>query len=621
MNVIIPCAGLGSRFKNDGFIMPKPLVRCMMKPFISWVIESIQKSSTWANIYITVVRDINYDLYYEAIAAQYNVTIIYLDNPTTGAAETVKLTAMKIPPKYTRFKTVCFDCDNFYTTDIISLCLTHINTVITFKEDTLDCFSFVICDRDGNITDIAEKKRISDLAVCGVYAFEDVITLQKYTSIAIDSRISGREVYMSDVIVELIRDGVCVTNETIEARHHVCLGTPAQMYTFYNKVAANPVAQHRVCFDLDETLLTKPKSPGDYTTCVGIQRNIDLCNYLKHMNHYIIIHTARRMRTHNGNVGKIIKDVGKITIDSLEANGIMYDELSFGKPYADMYIDDKALNANGDLQKDMGIFVQSFETRCFNSIKNDILHVIVKESTSSLVGEIYWYQHIPSEIKDMFPIFINNDDTSYTVERVDGTTLSDRFVTGTMSPHILVSLLNSIRRIHNSLVIPADTVHDSFYITKLQTRIDSFDYSHICDNIAVVEMFKAYFEKYSFVPCNIHGDPVFTNIIINTFDKMKFIDMRGSFGDGPSLLGDPLYDFAKINQSIIGYDFVLKSIPLNETCIRVNKTIFDCYILDTMGPESLATINMITKYLIFTMIPCHTDRDTDIHSQFIRLIL
>ena len=55
----------------------------------------------------------------------------------------------------------------------------------------------------------------------------------------------------------------------------------------------------------------------------------------------------------------------------------------------------------------------------------------------------------------------------------------------------------------------------------------------------------------------IHGDFVFTNIIINNFGKIKLIDMRGRLGNQLTLYGDKLYDYAKIYQSLIGYDEIL----------------------------------------------------------------
>ena len=64
---------------------------------------------------------------------------------------------------------------------------------------------------------------------------------------------------------------------------------------------------------------------------------------LRAAGHCVIILTARNMSTCQGNVGKVMKKVGKITLDWLEKHGIEYDEIYFGKPNAELYIDDRAL--------------------------------------------------------------------------------------------------------------------------------------------------------------------------------------------------------------------------------------------------------------------------------------
>ena len=57
------------------------------------------------------------------------------------------------------------------------------------------------------------------------------------------------------------------------------------------------------------------------------------------------------MKTHKGNVGAIIADIGKTTFDTLDKFEIPYDEIHFGKPYANFYIDDLAINAFSNLEK------------------------------------------------------------------------------------------------------------------------------------------------------------------------------------------------------------------------------------------------------------------------------
>jgi hypothetical protein len=59
--------------------------------------------------------------------------------------------------------------------------------------------------------------------------------------------------------------------------------------------------------------------------------------------HSIVIYTARNMGSTGHNVGLALKNTGKMTFDWLERHGIEYDEIFFGKPNADVIIDDRAV--------------------------------------------------------------------------------------------------------------------------------------------------------------------------------------------------------------------------------------------------------------------------------------
>ena len=102
-----------------------------------------------------------------------------------------------------------------------------------------------------------------------------------------------------------------------------------------------------ICFDLDETLCFHNNVNETYEK-YGLARPnlpvIQKLNFWKSQGARIIIFTARRMLTHKGNLEKIEADVGEITRNWLKENNVQYDELIFGKPYADYYIDDKAVN-------------------------------------------------------------------------------------------------------------------------------------------------------------------------------------------------------------------------------------------------------------------------------------
>lgn len=57
----------------------------------------------------------------------------------------------------------------------------------------------------------------------------------------------------------------------------------------------------------------------------------------------------------------------------------------------------------------------------------------------------------------------------------------------------------------------------------------------------------------------IHGDLIYSNILIDSSKTYKYIDPRGSFGKKKGIFGDVEYDDAKFATSKMGYDEVLKN--------------------------------------------------------------
>lgn len=102
------------------------------------------------------------------------------------------------------------------------------------------------------------------------------------------------------------------------------------------------------CFDLDDTICFPNHAFSDserkYTRALPNDNMIEKLRDVHANGHKIIIFTARRMLTHGGDIDAIKRDVGQVTKGWLIRHEVPYDELIFGKPYADFYIDDKAVN-------------------------------------------------------------------------------------------------------------------------------------------------------------------------------------------------------------------------------------------------------------------------------------
>jgi capsule biosynthesis phosphatase len=99
----------------------------------------------------------------------------------------------------------------------------------------------------------------------------------------------------------------------------------------------------RIAIDLDGTICALKKPQESYAELQPLPGAVDRIRALRGMGHYIIILTARNMATCQSNVGKVMKNVGKITLDWLEQHGVEYDEIYFGKPNAEIYLDDRGI--------------------------------------------------------------------------------------------------------------------------------------------------------------------------------------------------------------------------------------------------------------------------------------
>jgi len=94
--------------------------------------------------------------------------------------------------------------------------------------------------------------------------------------------------------------------------------------------------------DIDDTICNTPYINNsilekDYINSTPIYENIEFINKLYDDGHYVIYWTAR------GTVTK--KDWRIVTENQFKKWNVKYHELKFGKPYYDLFIDDKNINA------------------------------------------------------------------------------------------------------------------------------------------------------------------------------------------------------------------------------------------------------------------------------------
>jgi len=620
MIIIIPIGGIGQRFKENGYKKPKALINIYGKPIISYLLDNLNTDNI-DYIFIPYNKEYKKYRFEDLLIKNYskiNFRFFCLENNTRGAAETINISINNLNEER-NIPVLCLDSDSFYTCDIISQ-WNGDNCVFSFEdknENENPIYSYVKINENNEIIDIKEKDKISSNACTGAYGFNSINHLKKYTSKIIEGNITQKsEFYTSGVIKEMISEGQIFKNQTILHSNFTCLGSPLQLKFFYNNYPCKNsfnneimIKNKRFCFDLDNTLVSFPTIINDYTSVKPIQKNIDFLKYLKSFGNTIIIYTARRMKTHNGNIGKINSDIGKITFETLDKFNIPYDEIYFGKPYADFYIDDLALNCFDDLEKEMGYYNNKIEPRDFHTISVGSFDTIIKNG--DLKGENYYYDNIPQSLKDIFPLKISGNSKNIVIEKIHGLTVTELYLSEMLTKDTFTHILNSINRIQNCDIINDDINIYENYSSKLINRYKNFDFSKFENSKPIYESLLVklqYYEKNNLGKKKvIHGDPVFTNIIINNYGKIKFIDMRGKLGDKLTIYGDWLYDWAKIYQSIIGYDEILLSKIIDSNYKENIIYIFKKYFIDKFSEKDFDNLKIITKSLLFTLIPLHNN--------------
>jgi len=231
MNILIPMAGAGSRFAKAGYTFPKPLIEVNGKPMIQVVIENINIEAN----YIFIVRKEHYDKFnlnymLEMIAP--GCQIVQVDHLTEGAACTTLLAKEYIDNDEQLLiansdQWIDWDSSDF----MYSVHGNHIDGGVLTFHNTHPKWSYAKTDENGFITNLQEKKVISNNATVGIYHWKKGSDYVKYAEqmIAKDIRVNG-EFYVAPVYNEAIAAGKKF--KIYDVQKMMGLGTPEDLDLF-----------------------------------------------------------------------------------------------------------------------------------------------------------------------------------------------------------------------------------------------------------------------------------------------------------------------------------------------------------------------------------------------------
>lgn len=535
-----------------------------------------------------------------------NIDIVYIDRPTRGPVETAFLgikAAKKI--KYNE-SIVFYDNDTIYKNIHFPENPTNAMGYIELENDKQE-YQYCFLDiEDKYINGIHEKDQVSSFYAAGIYMFESKEFFLNH-SFPLLKDAKNNEIFMSCFYQELLNNNLKI--QKFRVGEGICLGTGEDIHRNISKI---PFKKLRFCFDLDNTLFKYRLPKENYSDVKPIKEVLSLLKELKTLGHTIIIYTARGMATAKQNQGSALKRVGKDTFDVLDKYQVPYDEIYFGKPNADVYIDDKAFNTFNNLNKSIGFpFIREKiynPTNKFNTIVIDEDYIYKSGPFSTMKGEIYFYNKVKdSVISNYYPKFLglNNDGKISTIQlsKVSGCEIFKLAKDQLLSFQHLDSLLEAFKNIHaqkSEINISAEHIYEN-YIGKLKKRIQSdedYPFANKYELIKKVEpVVKDYLFSDSFqISGFVHGDPWFSNTMIDSKSKIKFLDMKGDIAGKLTTNGDSLTDHCKILQSLHGFDYVVNDLDIDYDYLN---SLREYYLnkLFKLGYR-IETINAITACLI-----------------------
>jgi NDP-sugar pyrophosphorylase family protein len=237
MNFIIPMAGLGNRFVQSGYELPKMLLEAHGRTLLEWSLSSLPLHLATTVVFIGLkAHETEFSLSsrIKDLYPNLNSSFIFLDQVTRGQAETVYIS---LSDCNSRLPLVIFNIDTYFESSTLEQKLISADNdgVLGSFESIENRFSFARLDKNGQyVTEVKEKEVISSNALTGLYTFVNVGDFretyeyhEKY-----DLTTKG-EFYIAPMYNYLIQAGKEYVLD--KAEKHVILGTPGEYEQFLHQ--------------------------------------------------------------------------------------------------------------------------------------------------------------------------------------------------------------------------------------------------------------------------------------------------------------------------------------------------------------------------------------------------
>jgi RpiB/LacA/LacB family sugar-phosphate isomerase len=235
-NLLVPLAGRGQRFVDEGYVVPKYMITARDRHLIDWALSSIDTQE--CNLIFCLRQDhINNFGVDDVFRKKFgnDIKIVVIDKITDGSVSTCLLAKDYIDNDLPLF---IYTVDVHFQRKFVPVPFqNNSGLVLTFKSNN-PAYSYVKTDKNGIATLTAEKEVISNNACVGVYGFATGALFVKYAEKMIAQNLRTRnEFYITPLYNLMIQDKHAVTIQEVERMY--IMGTPEE-YKFFTTRVLNP---------------------------------------------------------------------------------------------------------------------------------------------------------------------------------------------------------------------------------------------------------------------------------------------------------------------------------------------------------------------------------------------
>jgi dTDP-glucose pyrophosphorylase len=233
MTVIVTMAGAGSRFINDGFKVPKYEIIARDKSLFEWSLLSLKDFSDDEFVFVCLESHDDKWIHEKVKKLKINkYKIIKRKKISKGQAETVYELLLNTSIKGPVW---IYNIDTYIENGPKKTDINGYDGCIHLFTSSMPGMSYVVIEKNGTVTEIAEKKLISNYATIGLYGFRTAELFKiNYEEVFIKS--SNNEVngerYVAPIYQNMIEKNNKIKGVILLNKHIHILGTPEDVLDF-----------------------------------------------------------------------------------------------------------------------------------------------------------------------------------------------------------------------------------------------------------------------------------------------------------------------------------------------------------------------------------------------------